>query len=87
MGAVWQDLHYALRGIVRAPFLSFAVFLALVAGAGLNAALFTPLDSAWLRTSRKRTCQLHTGDSKLFGLDRLKCFQADSFAQGVTGKK
>jgi hypothetical protein len=49
MGTVWQDLRYALRGIIRAPFLSLAVLLALVAGVGLNAAVFTLIDSVWLR--------------------------------------
>lgn len=49
MGVVWQDLRYALRGITRAPFLSFAVLLALVAGVGLNAAVFTLIDTSWLR--------------------------------------
>lgn len=43
MGAICQDLCYALRGIVRAPFLSFAVLLALVGGVGLNAAVFTQI--------------------------------------------
>ena len=50
MGVVWQDLRYALRGIIRAPFLSFAVLLALVAGVGLNAAVFALIDTSWLRS-------------------------------------
>ena len=54
MEAVWQDLRYALRGILRAPFLSFAVLLALVAGVGLNAAVFTLIDGTWLRAPVER---------------------------------
>lgn len=50
MEAVWQDLRYALRAIARAPFLSFAVLLALVAGVGLNAAVFALIDDSWLRS-------------------------------------
>lgn len=46
---IWQDLRYALRGIVRAPFLSFAVLLALSIGIGLNAAVFALVDTSWLR--------------------------------------
>ena len=54
MGAVWQDLRYALASIIRAPFLSFAVLLALVAGVGLNAAVFTLIDGTWLRAPVER---------------------------------
>jgi len=49
MGAIWQDLRYALRGIARAPFLSFALLLALLTGIGLNCAVFAVLDEAWFR--------------------------------------
>jgi hypothetical protein len=35
------DLRYALRGIIRSPFLSFAVLLALSTGVGLNAAVLS----------------------------------------------
>jgi len=49
MGAVWQDLRYALRGIAKAPFLSFAVLLALSTGIGLNTAVFALVDGSWLR--------------------------------------
>ena len=44
-----QDLRYAIRGIRRAPFLSLAVLLALCVGVGLNAAVFSVLDGAWLQ--------------------------------------
>jgi predicted permease len=49
MGAVWQDLRYALRSITKAPFLSFAVLLALSAGIGLNTAVFALVDATWFR--------------------------------------
>ena len=49
MGAIWQGLRYALRGITRAPFLSFVVLLALSAGIGLNAAVFALVETGWFR--------------------------------------
>ncbi len=49
MEVFWQDLRYALRGIARAPFLSFAVLLALSMGIGLNAAVFAVLEDSWFR--------------------------------------
>jgi len=49
MGTAWQDLRYALRGIARTPFLSFAVLLALLTGIGLNSAVFAVLDESWFR--------------------------------------
>ena len=49
MGAVWQDLRYALRGIVRSPLLSFVVLLALSAGIALNAAVFALVETSWFR--------------------------------------
>lgn len=49
MEAFWQDLRYAVRAIARAPFLSFAVLLALSAGVGLNAAVFAVVEDSWFR--------------------------------------
>ena len=54
MQTLWQDLRYALRQIRRAPFLSFAVLLALSAGIGLNAAVFTLLDGFWFHAPVER---------------------------------
>ncbi|HEV2615175.1 MAG TPA: ADOP family duplicated permease [Candidatus Acidoferrales bacterium] len=49
MNTLLQDVKYALRGMARSPRLSFAVVLALAAGIGLNASIFTLLDGIWLR--------------------------------------
>jgi predicted permease len=54
MGAIWQDSRYALRGIARKPLLSLAVLLALVAGIGLNAAVFALLNDFWFRAPVER---------------------------------
>jgi predicted permease len=47
MNTLLQDVRYALRAIARSPFLSIAVVLALAAGIGLNAAVFTVIDGLW----------------------------------------
>lgn len=49
MNTLLQDLRYGLRGLAKAPLLSLAAILALSAGIGLNAAVFTLLDVTWLR--------------------------------------
>src|SRR5580693_2624661 len=49
MGAVWQDLRYVLRRTGRAPLLTLTVILALTAGIGLNAAIFTMIDGNWFK--------------------------------------
>ena len=49
MGAVWQDLRYALQRASRAPLLTLTVILALTAGIGLNAAIFTMIDGNWFK--------------------------------------
>jgi predicted permease len=49
MGAVWQDLRYVLRRTSRAPLLTLTVILALTAGIGLNAAIFTMIDGNWFK--------------------------------------
>ncbi|HYL64081.1 MAG TPA: ADOP family duplicated permease [Candidatus Methylomirabilis sp.] len=49
MGTLIQDLRYGLRGLAKAPLLSLTAILALSAGIGLNAAVFTLLDVTWLR--------------------------------------
>jgi hypothetical protein len=54
MGAIWQDLRFALRGIARKPLLALAVLLALVAGIGLNAAVFALLNDFWFRAPVER---------------------------------
>src|SRR5215472_3031741 len=49
VGVIWRDLRYAVRAIMRAPFLSFVVLLALSAGIGLNAAVFALVETSWFR--------------------------------------
>jgi predicted permease len=49
VGFLLQDIRYALRGIAHSPLLSLAVMLALCAGIGLNAAVFTLIDGVWFR--------------------------------------
>ncbi|HEV2133598.1 MAG TPA: ABC transporter permease [Terracidiphilus sp.] len=45
----WQDLLYALRSARRAPLLSTVAILALATGIGLNAGVFTLLNSLFLQ--------------------------------------
>lgn len=49
MNTLLRDIRYAFRAIARAPLLTGAVLLALVAGIGLNAAVFSVLDGFWLQ--------------------------------------
>jgi putative ABC transport system permease protein len=49
LNTLMQDIRYAIRGVMRAPFLSLSVVLALAVGVGLNAAVFALLDSTWLQ--------------------------------------
>ena len=49
MNTLLQDVRYAMRAIARSPFLSLAVLLALVAGIGLNAAVFSIFEGFWFR--------------------------------------
>jgi predicted permease len=49
LNSLLQDVRYALRGIRKAPLLFLAALLALSAGIGLNAAIFTLMDVTWLR--------------------------------------
>jgi len=45
----WQELRYALRGMLRAPLLTIAMVLTLAVGIGLNSGVFTSLDVALLQ--------------------------------------
>lgn len=49
-----QDLLYAVRSIRRTPLLTFVVVLALSVGIGLNAGVFTILDSFFLEPPTRK---------------------------------
>jgi predicted permease len=49
MDNIIRDIRYALRGIRRAPLLTCVIVLALTAGIGLNAGVFTIVEGVWFR--------------------------------------
>jgi len=49
-----QDVLYAMRSVRRAPLLTLVVVLALSVGIGLNAGVFTILDSMFLKPATKK---------------------------------
>jgi predicted permease len=49
VGNLIRDVRYALRGMQRAPLLTGVIVLALTAGIGLNAGVFTIVDGFWFR--------------------------------------
>lgn len=51
---LWQDLLYALRSARRAPLLSTVAILALALGIGLNAGVFTLLNSLFLQPPTRK---------------------------------
>lgn len=54
MGIRWHDLLFALRSARRAPVLSTVAILALAAGIGLNAGVFTLLNSLFLQPPTRK---------------------------------
>ncbi len=49
MGAIWNDVRYALRGFRRAPLFTAVAVLSLAFGIGANTAIFSLLDQVLLR--------------------------------------
>src|SRR5437762_8646170 len=66
MGALWQDLRYGLRTMLRSPGLMAVAVLSLALGIGANTAIFTLLDAAMLRELPVR----NPGQLVLFGAGR-----------------
>ena len=49
IGGVWQDLRYATRSLRRTPVVAVTIILTLALGLGANAAMFSLLDTIYLR--------------------------------------
>jgi hypothetical protein len=49
MDAMWQDLRYSLRTLVRAPLFAAAAILSLALGVGANTTIFTLINTLFLR--------------------------------------
>ena len=49
MTLAFNDLRYALRGLVRSPLFSIVAILSLALGIGANTAIFTLIDQILLR--------------------------------------
>ena len=47
--AIWKDVRFALRGLLRAPTFSAAIILSLALGIGANTAIFSLVDTLLLR--------------------------------------
>src|ERR1044072_5190109 len=47
--ALIQDVRYSLRSLRRSPAVSFTIILTLALGVGVNAAMFSLLDTIYLR--------------------------------------